>query len=296
MSLPYLPFEGGRWQMRMGLQALRPEGWLEFDQALAAELDEKRALLAARRDEVFAALQDCTDAATELLAVLANHLPRYHGDIFNREGKLLLNRTTGESWDVTSPALHPLDLCGRLVQEDVCLMLPHGDRYTLAGATLCAPNRWRIADKIGRPLVAIHDVVPGYDETLARPVDRFMAQVAPGKLVWRVNWGIADRADRFQPVALPRSFAITAENAGHCLFLRIERQTLHKLPESAAVVFTIRTYIEELGSAIATRAAAEHLAGSIRTMPEAMRRYKALAPFAEELLLWLEARARALTA
>ncbi len=286
-----LPFAGGQWRLQMGLRALRPEAWLELDGDFAAELAEKRALLAQRHDEVFRALPGSEDAAAELLALVASHLPRHHPDFYRRDGDRLLNLITGESWDVRAPKIHPLDLCGRLVQEDFCLMLPGAAGYVLAGASLCAPNRWRLADKLGRPLEGIHDVVPGYGEALARPVERFINEVRPEKLVWRVNWGIADLPDRFQPVSLPRAAPIAAENAGALLFLRIERQTLRKLPGTAAVIFTIRTSIAPLARALRTREDAADLASAIRTMPQDMQRYKAIAPFAATLLEWLEARA-----
>lgn len=285
-----LPFAGGQWRLQMGLRAVAIEGWLAPDGDLASELAEKRALLAARPGEVFAALPGCEDAAVELLALLASHLPRHHPHFFRREGERLLNLVTGENWDVRAGDLHPLDLCGRLVQEDFCLMLPGAAGYALAGATLSAPNRWRLAEKLGRSLDAIHDVVPGYAEVLARPVARFFSDVRPGKIVGRVNWGIADRPDRFLPVAAAR-VPVSAENAGEILHLRIERQTLRKLEGTAAVVFTIRTCIAPLARALATRADAADLAGAIRTMPIEMQRYKAIAPIAAALLEWLEARA-----
>jgi len=286
-----LPFAGGGWRLQMGLRSVAPGDWLAPDDAIAAELAEKRALLIARHDEVFRALPACGAPAAELLELLAEHLPAHHPDFFRREGVWLVNRASGERWDVSARALHPLDLAGRLVQEDLCLMLPGADGYVLGGASLCAPNRWRIDEKLGRPLLGIHDFVPGYGEVLARPVERFFAELKPERIVGRVNWGIADRPDRFQPVALARTRPVTAENAGAELYLRLERQTLRKLARSAAVLFTIRTSIAPLGRALATRADAGDLASAIHAMPDEMRRYKAIAPYAGPLLEWLEGRA-----
>ncbi len=170
-------------------------------------------------------------------------------------------------------------------------MLRGAEGYVLAGASLSAPNRWRLGEKIGRPLPGIHDIVPGYGAVLERPVERFFAEVRAEKLVGRVNWGIADRPDRFQPIALPRTVPITAVNAGERLYLRIERQTLRKLARTEAVVFTIKTTVAPLAKALLTRADAADLASAIRTMPAEMQRYKAIEPFAPALVQWLEARA-----
>lgn len=288
---PYLPFEGGRFRLTMGLMPLKPAQWLEFDDDLHAHLAEKRALLAERRGDVFAALPAAAAPASELLALLAQHLPLHHPLLFQHDGDRLRNTATGESWDMARPALHPLDLCGRLTQEDFCLLTPGTDGpYILVGATVCAPARWILADKIGQPLATVHAPVPGYAQALETQVDRFFAQLKPDRLVWRINWGISNEPARFQPVAAPDGIAVTAHNAGETLWLRVERQTLRRLPMTSAIVFTIRTYITRLDAAIVTAASATELGAALRDMPPDSQRYKHIAPYAEALLAWLDAR------
>ncbi|MDR2983200.1 MAG: DUF3445 domain-containing protein, partial [Nocardiopsaceae bacterium] len=91
----------------------------------------------------------------------------HHPETYRGDGVRLVNRASGETWDIAASALHPLDLAGRLVAEDLCLMQAsdHND-YRLVGASLCAPNRWRLDDKLGQPLDAIHAPVPGYGQAL----------------------------------------------------------------------------------------------------------------------------------
>jgi hypothetical protein len=288
-NAPYLPFAGGGFRLTMGLMPLSEPEWLEFDGDFATHLAEKRELLARRHGDVFAALPECEAAARELLALLARHLLLHHPRLFSRDGAMLTNAVTGEAWDVEHPALHPLDLCGRLAQEDFCLLR---DRV-LVGATLCAPARWRLADKIGRPLAAIHTPVAGYGAALAQPVDRFFDRLQPGRMVWRLNWGIGDSPARFQPVRPPPEAPVTAATAGERLWLRVERQTLRKLAESEAVVFTIRTHITRLDRAVVTASAAAGLSSALSAMPPEMRRYKQIEPFADNLLAWLDAAATA---
>jgi len=286
---PYLPFEGGRFRLALGLMPLAWPEWLEIDRRLAADLAAKRALLETRHGDVFAALPEAADAAAELLALIAAHLPQHHPVTYRRAGDVLTNLATGESWDVARPELHPLDLAGRLVQEDLCLLKSGGDAYRLVAASLCSPARWRLADKLGHALARIHAPVAGYAAKLAAPVDRFFATLKAGRLVWRLNWGIVDDAAPFQPAAPPAK-VISAADAGERLWLRVERQTLHRLPASQAVVFTIRTHITRLDAAIRDRAAARELAAALRDMPEDSRRYKHIAPIAAPLLDWLDAR------
>ena len=289
-SMPYLPFDGGRFRLSMGLKALAEPEWLEIGGDIAAVLARKRRLLATRPGEVFAALPAAAAPAAELLALLAAHLPQHHPAIYRREGERLVNRATAEDWDLERPGLHPLDLAGRLVPEDFCLLLTEDGESRLVGGSVCSPARWRLAEKLGRLLDVIHAPVPGYAETLDRPVARLLAQLKPGKMVWRLNWGLSDDPEPFQPAAAAAR-PLAAAMAGERLWFRVERQTLRRLAVSGAVVFTIRTYIARLDAAIATAAAATELAGAVRTMSPAMQDYKGIAPVAAPLLAWLDARA-----
>lgn len=291
---PYLPFEGGGFRLMMGLMALPIAQWFEVDRRVAGILAAKRRLLDERRAEVFQAQPAAAAPAAELLALMAEHLPRHHPAVYARDGDRLVNLASGEAWDVARPPLHPLELASRLVPEDLCLLVADGASHRLAAASLCAPARWRLADKIGRPLAAIHDPVPGYAAVLERPVDRFFARLVADKPVWRLNWGIIDDPEPFQPQGRPIDAAIPAAALGDRLYLRVERQTLRRLPATGAVLFTIRTHITRLGAALRTARSAADLASAIRAMPEPMRRYKEIAPIAPALLAWLDARARAL--
>src|SRR5258708_20012897 len=136
---PYLPCEGGGFRLAMGLTPLPSPEWIEIDDRFAADLAPKPFLLQARHADVFAALPESHAASVELLALLARHLPQHHPGVFRRAGDHLVNRATAETWNIAQPALHPLDLAGRLVQEDLCLLLSDGGPYRLVPAPPCSP-------------------------------------------------------------------------------------------------------------------------------------------------------------
>jgi hypothetical protein len=290
-TAPYLPFLEGRYRMAMGLQPLSAAEWIEIDDYCGAQLAEKRRLLAEKPAEIVIALPSARAAADELLALLADHLCTVHGARFGRDGPHLVNRLTGERWNVASPERHPLELCGRLVQEDFCLLQRDGAHHVLVGGSLCFPSKWRLADKIGRPIAAVHAPVPGYGEALERPVDRFFDALKPGRLVWRLNWLIHDDPALFQQGGGPTPPPPTAAQAGDALWLRVERQTLRRLPQTGAVVFTIRTHVTALKDAITAPDQAAALAAAVRSMPPAIVAYRHMAHFVPPLLAWLDARA-----
>ena len=184
-----------------------------------------------------------------------------------------------------SPELHPLDVAGRLVQEDLCLMDREepGDEYRLVAASLCFPSRWRLADKIGRPLSEIHQPVPHYAEQLNSATNSLFDRLTPERPIWRLNWSLLDDPALYQPTGHSAPSQATPPEQ---LWLRIERQTLRRLPDTRAVLFTIRIHISPLTDLVDLRDR-EQLAVALSGLPETMLRYKSMAGFAQEIVAWL---------
>jgi hypothetical protein len=287
----HLPFEDGPFRMAMGLTSCPEPDWIELDDRYLPEMAERRDLLATRHAEVFAACPGSAAACAELLRVLALHLPATYPAWFRRDGTTLHNLLTEESWNLDSPAQDPLELAGRLVQEDLCLIRPDPAGPILEAAVLCAPSRWRLHQKIGRKLLDVHGPVPFYADRLGSPVDRFMRNLRPGRIAMRMNWSVVDSGELFQPTGKHRTQAdpsFTAENAGARLFLRTERQTFRLLEASGAVVFTIRVHSYPMARIAAFPGAAARLAEAVRALPAEMRAYKSLPVFIEALLAYLD--------
>lgn len=136
--------------------------------------------------------------------------------------------------------------------EDLCLLTKREDEevYRLIGAAVAWPSDWHPAQKIGLPLRALHAPIQGYEEQLATGVDRFMETLRPGPIYGRCNWFMAATGERrWHPDRPPQeAFAhVTPENAGETLFVRSERQTLRRLPQTGAILFAIGIYVEPLG-------------------------------------------------
>jgi dimethylamine monooxygenase subunit A len=290
----YLPFEAGPYRMAMGLFSVPEQEWFELDGHYTAEMSERRHLLARHHADVFAALPQSDHARAETLAEIADSLATHRPQWFAQDGSLLHNRLAGETWDRRSLPCDPLELAGRLVQEDLCLVQASDAGPMLTAALLCFPSRWRLAEKIGRPLADVHGPVPFYGERLSRPVNSFMRHLKAGHIAGRLNWSVLDDATLFQPSGKWReepNRAVTAENAGETLSLRVERQTLRRLPRTAAILFGIRVHVYPLHAAIATRTIAARLAEALRALPESTSLYKSLPPIRAALLDWLDRRA-----
>ena len=289
----FLPFSPGPFRMAMGLTACEPDAVVEIDERYPAEMAERRDLLEHRRAAVFAAQPGSDAARAETLETIAAILPRRHPAWFERRGAVLHNRLTGEAWNLDAPAHDPLEVAGRLVQEDLCLIDTVGAAPVLSAAVLCAPSRWSLAEKIGRPLAAVHGAVPLYAERLSTPVDRFMGALRPGKAAERLNWSVIDDGALFQVGGKHRTQVearVTPDNAPDTLFLRTERQTFLRLPRSLAVVFLIHVHSYPLSRVLAVPGAARDLAAAVRALPDSLGQYKSIPTIRAALLGCLDAR------
>lgn len=270
--------------MRLGLRSLSLDTWIEIDDQYERYLQRKRELIDERYTEVFAALSDSEAAQQEVLNLLLDYLPQQFPEYFIQKGDRLINHLTGETWMLDEWRDRPLDLAGRWVQEDLLILLPSADGiYHLVAGSLCFPLYWRLADKLGRPLGQIHAPVPGYDKTLARPMDTFFARLQSDHPGYRFNWSIVDTPELFLGVQrhhpVPTDITdITAVNAGARLWIRVERQTVRRLPQSGGVLFTVRTYTYPLAMVRQYPEAAAGLVRAIAQIPPEMQRYKSIAP------------------
>lgn len=246
MAVRYAPYADARQRRKPGLAPLDPSMWIETDEHYAEQMTYRERLIADRRDVVFAETVNSRSAQTELLSnLLANLAARSDFEVNDTR----IKRPDGQVIDPTDEP--PVLTAGRLTQEDFCILEKGADEYVLTSAILCFPSRWSLAEKIGHPLAAIHGPVPDYTEDLARRVNRVFEGVKVGLPLWRANWTIHDHAELHQP-----SGAWRRDEGGDALYIRVERQTFVRLPETQAVVFGIRTFIDPLDSVSDDQAAA----------------------------------------
>ncbi|MDF3413357.1 DUF3445 domain-containing protein [Sulfitobacter sp. M57] len=212
-----------------GVAPCGADDWLRVDEAYAAQMAYRIVLMADKPKEVLWLSPDALPAAQEVLHEALGILPPLGFDVQSDHVICPDDRRVSLDWD------DPLRTMGHLMQQDVCLLEKRGTEHVLTGAVLCFPASWRLADKVERPLSAIHDPVAEYDESLGRRVQRMFDGVRAGRPLWRFNRLNYVDADLYQPVRK------AGGNTGE--FTRSERQCILRLPRSNAVAFTIHTYV-----------------------------------------------------
>jgi dimethylamine monooxygenase subunit A len=268
---PYLPFDGRPFRQRIGQRPLDLTTWIEPDDRFDLELGLKHQLLRNRHNEVFEALPFALPASEEVDALLSAHMQTYYPGLVR----------------VAEPGLHPLDVAGRRVQEDLCLLVEREGELVLAAASLCFPGRWRLREKIGKPMLAIHQPVARYATDIGKATDDLLARLTVDRPIWRLNWSLVDDETLFQPTGhgVENGEAVPPAE----LFLRVERQTLRRLPDTGAILFTIRTYVRPLDRAFGGQVDRQQLASTLETMPDDVRAYKSLTAVADQAIAWLRA-------
>lgn len=156
--------------------------------------------------------------------------------------------------------------------------------------------------KLGNRLEQIHGPVPGYKTSLKAILDRVFTNLTVSKPYYRANWAVVP-SDYLSPYAgefeeggdsakaqhhvfdSQRNFSaeeksevpvfVLDENANpEDLFLRVEYQTIRRLPKSNFIVFSIHNYIDSLSELKKAPKAAAVLEAAIANLTPEQRKYR----------------------
>lgn len=234
--LDEVDFDPNRATPAMGTRRLGNRPWLVADSDAAEQMELKRRLTQSHHDAVFAMAAPEVFAQARSDARLVAELVARHTPV-------------PDELRPVADSLPDLARAGLSCQEDLCLLSRLATGWHLAGASLHFPSRWRLREKLGRHITAIHGPVPGYGSSLAARVDSLLDALGT-EPVWRRNWFVHDRDELFQPYS-PNERLVRADDCLAALTLRSERQTLRRVGDS--VLFTIR--IQRIGLAGIARSA-----------------------------------------
>ncbi|RPI80596.1 MAG: DUF3445 domain-containing protein [Planctomycetaceae bacterium] len=166
-----------------------------------------------------------------------------------------------------------LDL-GRQLEPDLVLLAPdESGSLNVVGGCVCFPSFWRLTDKLGLPVEAVHAPVPGLNASLGPAIDRYLSRMKPGSCWLRANWGLASRPDLNEHPDLSRpgwQRPLSLEQ----VWLRREDQAIVSLPASGGVLFGIRVVVRSVAELARSPDKALRLARGLRTMPAELVRYK----------------------
>lgn len=295
------PYLAAAAAFEIGLRPMAMAEWLDVGADHAAFMAAKRARLAGCPPLYYRTLAQSRPAQAELLHMVAANLLACHAGAFRRGEDALLDRIDGSRHVLDDATREPLDILGGIAEEDFVLFDAAGGPGLMIAASNAYSSSGRIVSCVGRGMHFAHEPVPGLNETLAARIDRVIGNVQRDRPVVRFNWFVTPIAERLFPARshaanveageeAARILAADHSGAGDMLWLRVERQSFVRLPETGALAFGIHTYADPLSSIAGDRDSLLALQRLLVAYSEERLAYGGMLATRPAILRWLEDR------
>ena len=162
----------------------------------------------------------------------------------------------------------------------------------------------RLVGSVGHEMEWAHAPVPQLTCKLGGKINRVLGSIHAATPCERFNWQITPIATVFFPHDDPHAANAAAmrevlvelcrdpARAGEFLWIRVERQTLTRLPDSKAVAFSLHTYSDPLSSMQSDVESVRAIWTLLNNYSEERWKYSEMDIVREPLMIWLEAAAR----
>ena len=244
MPRPYRPF---RWayHQTMSLTKMEPDWWLELESTYKARVEQRKGLYEQYGTAVLNCLPGAEIAVKELMEMVLQFYCARYPQLFrlSQDKKIFINSILGTETDLSET--EPLVVLLNNVPEDFACMLrdPETGIYSFRAGIICSSLGWNCGTKIGLKLHEIHEPIPDYKEKMQMSMDRYFAKKPTDKAIQRGSWGLEIDEPLFMPPGDPHEKLREVQNPEHTIdrcHLRVDWQTLRRLPLSGAVVFNFK--------------------------------------------------------
>jgi hypothetical protein len=187
----------------------------------------------------------------------------------------------------------PFEYITRQAQGDFTLQDQREGTLFMDGGMVTTQADWSLAFDLGMTFHEWHGPVPlAHELGVFDRALQYLLRLQLGHPVRRLNWTMTvhprlDTSPELYPVWGPDRASLNAGNVGRTLNLRVELQTLFRLPRSNAILFGIRAYLislEELSRVTKWR---KRLHRVLRDLDPVLVEYKGLARYRSLAVDWL---------
>lgn len=290
---PWRPFRFP-YHQTMSIFKLDVNNWLDMDKYYYDYIKEKERVRHTYGPDNFDWLPESEEACRELMDIVKEHLMTRYPLLFTTKdnGVHVTNEITGEVLDFSEPLKeNPLIYISKMAKEDFYIVLKDdkGIHRLVAAAVPFPGGSFGINYKLGKTLDVIHTEVPYYEEKLKPSMEKWFSRMKPADLVERASWYISwdhklllnnvyalKEGDKVNTDVLPTEFNV-----------RVERQTLRRLPKTRAIIFTnhpVFYSIEEMRDEPLIPSLIRKI---IYEAPESICKYKNFGAFRDHLLPYL---------
>ncbi|KAH8162023.1 hypothetical protein CIB48_g6227 [Xylaria polymorpha] len=243
MPNPYLDFDIDK--AKPPLTKLDPDFWIELEHTYKERIAQRKELYAKHGPAVLQWLPGSELACKELMEMAIQFIcARYPQYFVLSENKLWLeNKILGIRANIREK--HPLLVLLDHIPEDFAITLrdPATGYYVFRAGMICSSLGWNLAGKIGRKLHEIHQPVPDYREKMQFSMDRFFSKMPTNKPIQRGSWDLAVDQPLYRPPGGPHKARPNFPDKNLTpsqLHLRVDWQTLRRMPLSGGIVFNFK--------------------------------------------------------
>ncbi|KAF5529947.1 hypothetical protein FMEXI_13826 [Fusarium mexicanum] len=228
-----------------------PSELITIDEDYLDRVTHRRSIIATHGSTVHGCTPEGDAAVRELYTyLLSEQLPKRFPTIFklSKDNSMCENLATGMSFP-TLPEGNmdaALRVLGETVEEDLFLLQETPEGHRSVAFMCCFPAGFDPSSKLGKTLVEIHAPVPSY-EKIGSSMEKFFTKLEVGKSVKRTNWSVQTHTELFNcqgnHITGDDKYETDEDVDIEKTFLRIELQTLTRLPKTRAILFSFKTYL-----------------------------------------------------
>ena len=185
--------------------------------------------------------------------------------------------------DETTLPYGPMEYITRQTQGDFSLQDHRDDNLWMDAGMITTQADWSLDFDVGMSFHEWHAPVPlAHEKGIFDLALKFLLNLQLGAPVRRFNWTMTvdpllDTSPETYPQWGPTRASLTPETIGKRMHLRVELQTLIRLPRSNAIAFPIRCYLIKFDELVTVPKWGRRLHRVIRDLPEELAVYKGFA-------------------
>jgi hypothetical protein len=189
----------------------------------------------------------------------------------------------------------PFEYITRQAQGDFAICDQREDNLFLDAGMVTSQADWSLDFNVGMSFMQWHGPVPlAHQAGVFERALKYLLMIRQGQPVRRLNWTMTvnprlDTSPETFPEWGPDRASLTPENIGRKLHLRVELQTLWRLPRSNALLFPIRCYLASLDELVRVPKWGKRLSRVLATLPQPLAEYKGLSRFLPTAVAYLAA-------
>lgn len=238
------------------------------------------------------------DVLELLMTSMAEAYPKHftlnrHGDEWHWINRPLRIEDKFRFGDATTLPYEPMEYITRQCQGDFAVLDQRENNLWMDAGIATSQADWSLDFDIGMNFMEWHGPVPlAHEIGVFDRALKFLLNLQQGKPVRRLNWTmtINPRLDtspeNYDKWGIDRC-AVTPENVGDKVHLRVELQALWRLPRSNAMLFSIRAYLLKMCELVTNPDWARRFHRVLKSLPPELADYKGLTRYRDATVDWL---------